>query len=87
MYSKGEEISEDQIPDAFANFFKAKIEKILEESTVGEQVWKGNPKIHAGDQHFMTEKELTKIIGSISPKSCEEYNRHSNIWTVSFSAF
>ena len=50
----------DEIPEAFAMFFKSKVEDITTECQVNEAVYNGSRLMDAGDENFMTELNVKK---------------------------
>ena len=69
------EIEKQDIPDAFASFFKNKISQIVTESRVNNNVYNGIRKVFVDDCNFMTEKNVLEAMLTIKTKNCEGFDR------------
>ena len=70
IISKGEDI-----PEAFAKYFKAKVEEITISTTVDENVFNGTKQINAENEFFMTELRVREVIATLKIKNCEGIDR------------
>ena len=48
MFKDGQKIDTDELPDAFLNYFKSKVDQITQESNIDPNVYNGRQKINAG---------------------------------------
>ena len=76
MYNQNEEISIEDLPDKFADFFENKIIDIVNDSLIDQNVYNGNRKINASQKNFMTTKDVMEAVSSLKIKNCEG---HDNI--------
>ena len=75
MSLNGQTIPENELPDAFAEYFKNKIEKIMTETKVDENVYNGKRKLNCLDENFMTRNEVLAAVKTLSIKNCEGHDR------------
>ena len=71
----GEKIKYDELPDAFARFFKDKVDVIANECKVEEDVYNGRKLCTAVDKNFMLYEDVLESINAIKPKNSEGYDR------------
>ena len=62
-------------PEAFAKFFKEKVQNITKNTTVDEQVFNGTEKLNAADELFMTELNVREVLSKLKIKNCERMDR------------
>ena len=75
MEIDGNQIEHDKLPDAFAHFFKNKVDKISDECKIEDDVYNGKNLCNAADKHFMLYDNVLECIHEIKPKNCEGYDR------------
>ena len=68
-------IDKSDLPDAFANFFKNKINDIVNQSSINPNVYNGTRKINARDVDFMNENDVLDAVYSLKLKNSEGYDR------------
>ena len=75
MYKDGILIKQENIPDAFANFFKDKVQNIVNTTEIDPDVYNGKRKLNTPNKNFMTKEEVFLAIKSLKTKNCEGYDR------------
>ena len=68
MHLDNEKIEEEDIADAFADFFENKIKDLLEEISIDDEVYNGERKIHTTCYNFMTSPNIEEAIRSLKIK-------------------
>ena len=68
-------IDENDIADAFANFFESKIQDIQNEISIDEEVYNGTKKVNADNLNFMTRSNIEEAIKSLKTKNSEGFDR------------
>ena len=63
------------LPESFANFFMTKIDTLLSTCSVSDDVYNGNKILDAGNEFFMTERNILKILKNLKIKNCEGFDR------------
>ena len=61
--------------DSFAKFFKNKVQSIISECSVDNNVYNGNQKVNTISQNFMTKENIIDAIKSLKSKNCEGFDR------------
>ena len=74
MFKDGQKIDTDELPDAFLNYFKSKVDQITQESNIDPNVYNGRQKINAGNFNFMNQINVMEAIQSIKFKNTEGYD-------------
>ena len=75
MYLNNTKIENNLLPDAFAEFFKSKVETIVNEQVISDTVYNGVRKLHSNQANFMTELEIIKVVKTLKPKNSEGHDR------------
>ena len=75
MYLSNLPISIKDLPDSFAESFISKVNSIVDQQTISDNVYNGVRKIESTTTNFMTEIEILKAIKSMKPKNCEGHDR------------
>ena len=75
MYLNNLPISNKDLPDSFAESFISKVNSIVDQQTISDNVYNGVRKIESTPTNFMTEFEILKAIKSMKPKNCEGHDR------------
>ena len=68
-------IPDNQIPDAFADFFENKVNTIYNEAKIDHQIYNGKKKINSTVKFFMTDSDIRQCIKTIKIKNCEGVDR------------
>ena len=58
MFCDGKPVSQNEIPDAFADYFENKITKITNETKIDPNVYNGKRKNYSLNQNLMTENKI-----------------------------
>ena len=74
QFKDGQKIDTDELPDAFLNYFKSKVDQITQESNIDPNVYNGRQKINAGNFNFMNQINVMEAIQSIKFKNTEGYD-------------
>ena len=75
MTLNNEPIENDDLPETFANFFKNKVNNIVQEQLIVDSVYNGKRKIVGADAHFMSVEKVIEAVNSMKNKNCEGYDR------------
>ena len=75
MFHNGIKIPEANLADSFAELFKSKVQDIVNEQVISNNVYNGKKKINANTLDFMTETNVLQAIKSLKPKYSEGYDR------------
>ena len=75
MSQNNNEIPITELPDAFAKYFKNKVDLIISENKVDDNVYNGKQKIKSNCINFMTPNYVIEALKSIKIKNCEGYDR------------
>ena len=75
MTVENAKVNFESLPDAFAEFFSTKIEKIVEEVQIDPNVYNGKRKIRVEEDFFMSKNEIIVAVKSLKTKNCEGYDR------------
>ena len=65
----------DEIPDAFASYFKNKVENITNECQIDDNVYNGTRLMNVGNENFMSEINLKRCLMGLKIKNCEGVDR------------
>jgi hypothetical protein len=68
-------IPSKSIPDAFAMFFREKVESIVNEAAINDNVYNGKRKAVTTEVNFMSEADVEKCIKDIKIKNNEGFDR------------
>ena len=68
-------VTTENLPDTFAEFFSNKVKKIVEDCTINQNVYNGKRKITAQNENFMTPENVLNAIKSLKTKNCEGFDR------------
>ena len=68
-------VKHDELPDAFAGFFKNKVDIISRECKVERDVYNGKKLCITVEKHFMLYNDVLESINAIKPKNSEGYDR------------
>ena len=68
-------IPQNEVPNAFADYFESKITKITNETKIDPNVYNGKRKLFCSDQNFMSENEILIAVKSLSVKNSEGHDR------------
>ena len=74
MFKDGQKIDTAELPDAFLNYFKSKVDQITQESNIDPNVYNGRQKINACNFNFMNQINVMEAIQSIKFKNTEGYD-------------
>jgi exonuclease III len=69
------EILNPELPDAFADFFEAKVNNIVNEQLITDSVHNGHRKLWTTDHHFMSIENIVEAVLSMKNKPCEGHDR------------
>jgi hypothetical protein len=75
MYENHIEIPLDKLPDRFASFFYNKIEKLLEEVNIDENIHNGLNKVTCTNFDFMDMESVISCMKSLKTKNSEGFDR------------
>jgi hypothetical protein len=75
MFLQNEKINAEQVPDQFANYFDVKIQNILENVSIDDEVYNGIKKIEVNNNHFMDRVAVKACIQSLKLKNSEGFDR------------
>ena len=65
----------EEIPEAFAKYFKAKVADIVDNTTIQDGVFNGTRQITAVNEFFMTDLRVLEIMSTLKIKNCEGIDR------------
>ena len=68
-------VNPPETADTFAVFFMNKVDTIVRECSVDEDVYNGTKKVNSNCQNFMTKENIITAINSLKVKNCEGYDR------------
>ena len=74
MFMEGRPIKNEELPDTFANQFEDKINKIVDQTKIDQNVYNGTRKMYEEDYNFMTEAEILEAVSSLKMKNSEGYD-------------
>ena len=69
------EVPKKSIPEAFALFFREKVEKIVNEAVINENVYNGKCKVEVPNDNFMSQNAVGECINDIKIKNNEGFDR------------
>ena len=75
MYLNDIPIGKNTLPDIFAESFVAKVNTIVDQQSISDNVYHGTRKIVSTPTDFMTELEILKAVKSMKLKNCEGHDR------------
>ena len=75
MSYNNQNVNRNELPDAFADFFQSKVENIVNNQIINDQVYNGKKRVDTQTLNFMSENEVLKAIKSLKPKNCEGHDR------------
>ena len=65
----------EEIPEAFADYFKSKVENITAECQIDEDVYNGQRLMNVNNENFMTESNVKRCLMDLKIKNCEGVDR------------
>ena len=68
-------IEQSEIADSFAEFFSDKVNNIVNECSIKDEVYNGSLKVRCVNMNFMTPENILSVAKSIKSKNCEGYDR------------
>ena len=75
MFLNVDPIPASELPDKFAEFFKNKIDSIVQGSILNPNVYNGTRKLFVLNDDFMTEKNILDAVMSLKLKNSEGFDR------------
>ena len=69
------ELTKDKAPEAFAKFFHDKVNDIVNNTIIDENIHNGFKKLNSENLFFMSSTDLKECIKNIKIKNCEGYDR------------
>jgi hypothetical protein len=75
MFKDNINIKNEDLPDEFANFFKSKVDDIVNAQIINNDVYNGTQKLTPTDLDFMQESDVETAINSLKNKNCEGHDR------------
>jgi hypothetical protein len=69
IYNNQELETDASLAQGFADFFKQKVEKITESTTVEQNVFNGTTKTNADSRNFFTEEKVSAVMKNLKDKS------------------
>ena len=75
MHLNDDQISKDNIPEVFANFFKTKVENMANQCSTSDTVYNGKKIMDAEEEFFMTDTNILQILKNLKIKNCEGFDR------------
>jgi hypothetical protein len=75
MFCDNIPVPQNEVPNAFADYFESKIAKITNETIIDPNVYNGKRKMFSSDQNFMSENEILIAVKSLSVKNSEGHDR------------
>ena len=75
MYRNGILIEPQNLPDEFASFFKDKVQNVVNNLVIDDNVYNGTRKINAENEDFMTENDVLIVMENLKTKNCEGHDR------------
>ena len=75
MFKNNVSIGEENLPDEFAEFFKSKVQNIIREQTVNNNVFNGTQNVFSTEFDFMKESDVLKAMNTLKIKNCEGHDR------------
>ena len=74
MFKDNINIKNKDLPDEFANFFKSKVDNIVNAQIIKNDVFNGTQKLTPTDLDFMQESDVETAINSLKNKNCEGHD-------------
>ena len=68
MTLNNSKIDRNDLPDAFADFFKLKTQTIVNDQAINDNVFNGTKKVDCPNSHFMKEDDVINAIKSLNSK-------------------
>ena len=68
-------VKSENLPDEFASYFKMKIETIVHESNICNNVYNGQRKLRVDDKDFMMQNDIIEAVSNIKLKNSEGFDR------------
>ena len=75
MFHQNVKIDNKCLPETFAAFFENKVETIISQTEINDEVYNGIKKVTANNKMFMSKQEIIRCISSIKPKNSEGFDR------------
>ena len=75
MFLNNVYITNEQLPDVFAEFFDSKIENIIRDVKVENNVYNGKKMVQSSDVNFMCENDIIEAVMHLKIKNCEGHDR------------
>ena len=75
MFKNNVPIDDENLPDEFAEFFKSKVQNIVTEQTINNNLFNGTQKINSIEVDFMKENDVFKAMQTLKIKNCEGHDR------------
>ena len=75
MYRNNNLIDPDNLSDEFANFFKDKVQNIVNNLQIDNNVYNGTRKLYCENEDFMDENDVLIAMKSLKIKNCEGHDR------------
>ena len=74
MTLNNHEVPNLELPDTFANFFKNKVDSIVNEQVIDDSVHNGHRKLWTTDHHFMSIENIVDAVLSMKNKNCKGHD-------------
>ena len=75
MIMNGIPIAPNELSNKFAEYFEAKVEKIVAESVINQSVYNGTNKIIVDNRCFMNYNDVKESLSTLKSKNCEGFDR------------
>ena len=63
------EIASSDLPDIFADFFKNKVNNIVQEQVINNDVYNGVRKLYCAESHFMSIENILEAVNTLKTKN------------------
>ena len=75
MFFNNTPIDEANLPDEFASFFSNKVQTIVREQSISNNVYNGTQKMVTQSSNFMLESDVLIAMKTLNIKNCEGHDR------------
>ena len=75
MLLDGQAVNNEDLAEAFANYFESKVNSLISNANINQSVYNGITKIRVNEENFMTLHNVTKAMKEIKLKNSEGCDR------------
>jgi hypothetical protein len=74
LYRNGIEIPNDNVTEAFADFFDSKVRQLVLDSEIDPNIHNGKRKIYCNNSFFMSRDYILDCVSTLKIKNCKSYD-------------